>query len=77
MRTRGLFLSFLLLCFLASFSSAFAQLPPIKTDTLHPLQDIQGSAGCSATEASACAQAAAKITPVVMANRRWKKTCAA
>src|SRR5208337_4039650 len=64
MRTRGLFFASLVLCFLAS--SLSAQLPPIKTDTLHPLQDVQGSAGCSATESSACAQAAAKIMPVVM-----------
>ncbi len=68
MRNRGLFFVFLLLCFLVSFSSAFAQLPPVKTDPLRPPQGIQGSAGCSATEASACAQAAAKIMPVVMAE---------
>ncbi|MGB8493149.1 MAG: M20/M25/M40 family metallo-hydrolase [Candidatus Acidiferrum sp.] len=66
MRTRGLFFALLLLCLLVSFSSALAQLPPIQTDTLHPLQDVQDSGGCSATEASACAQAAAKIMPVVM-----------
>ena len=64
MRTRGLLFASILLCFLAS--SLSAQLPPVKTDPLHPAQGIQGSAGCSATEASACAQAAAKITPVVM-----------
>ena len=66
MRTRNLLFTFLLPCFFASFSSALAQLPPVKTDPLHPAQGIQGSAGCSATEASACAQAAAKITPIVM-----------
>jgi hypothetical protein len=38
----------------------------MQTDTLHPPQGVQGSAGCSATEASSCAQAAAKIMPVVM-----------
>ena len=64
MQTSRLLLASSLLCFLAS--SLSAQLPPIQTDTLHPLQDIQGSAGCSATAASACAQAAAKIMPVVM-----------
>ena len=43
-----------------------AQLPPVKTDPLHPAQGIQGAAGCSTTEASSCAQAAAKIMPIVM-----------
>jgi carboxypeptidase Q len=66
MRTRHFLFTSLLLCFLAS--SLPAQLPPIQTDTLHPLQDIQGTPGCSATEASACAQAAAKITPIVMGD---------
>jgi len=53
----------LLLCFVAS--SLPAQLPPAQTDPLHPATTIQG-AGCSTTEASSCAQAAAKITPIVM-----------
>ena len=66
MRTRSLFRSLLLLCFLVSFSSAFAQLPPVKTGPLPPAQAIQGTAGCSTTETSSCAQAAAKIMPVVM-----------
>jgi carboxypeptidase Q len=43
-----------------------AQLPPAKTDPLRPGQTIQGTGACSATEPSSCAQAAAKITPVVM-----------
>ncbi|HWY09414.1 MAG TPA: hypothetical protein VNY24_21315, partial [Candidatus Acidoferrales bacterium] len=38
----------------------------MKTDSLHPGQAAQGAAGCSATETSSCAQAAAKITPIVM-----------
>src|ERR1700756_1243946 len=54
----------LFLCLVAS--SLFAQLPPVTTDPLHPAGAIQGAAGCSTTEASACAQAAAKITPIVM-----------
>src|SRR5271165_4859580 len=66
MRNRGFFFAFTILCLLISFSSAFAQLPPIQTGALHPTQGVQGSAGCSATEASSCAQAAAKITPIVM-----------
>jgi carboxypeptidase Q len=43
-----------------------AQLPPIKTDPLHPVQMVQGAGLCSAKEPSSCAQAAAKITPIVM-----------
>ena len=41
-----------------------AQLPQVKTD-LRPGQMTQ-AAGCSPTEVSSCAQAAAKITPIVM-----------
>ena len=66
MRSRGLFITSLLVC---PFSSPlFSQLPPVKTDPLRPTQVIQGTAGCSPTEASSCAQAAAKITPVVMGD---------
>lgn len=54
----------LFLCLMAS--SLFAQLPPVTTDPLHRAGAIQGAAGCSTSEASACAQAAAKITPIVM-----------
>ena len=43
-----------------------AQLPPVKTDPLRPTQMIQGAGACSATETSSCAQAASKITPIVM-----------
>ncbi len=42
-----------------------AQLPPVKTD-LKPGAVIQGAAGCSATEASSCEEAAGKILPAVM-----------
>jgi carboxypeptidase Q len=42
---------------------SYAQLPPAKTDALHP---AQGSAACSTTETSSCAEAAAKILPQVM-----------
>ena len=51
---------------LAALLPAFAQIPAVKTDSLHPGSATQGAAGCSATEASSCAQAAAKITPIVM-----------
>src|SRR5277367_4408933 len=55
----------LLLCFIAALSTS-AQLPPAK-DSLIPIQSNQSSAAaCSATDASSCAQAAAKILPQVM-----------
>jgi carboxypeptidase Q len=57
---------FAAVCLMIFAGGAFAQLPPVKTDPLHPLQVIQGSGACSATEPSSCAQAASKITPVVM-----------
>jgi carboxypeptidase Q len=64
MLSRKLFSASLLLCFVAS--PAFSQLPPANTDTLRPGQAVQGATGCSTTEASSCAQAAAKILPLVM-----------
>ena len=57
------FTSLLLCCFAAVFASA--QLPPAK-DSLNPAQSAQSLAACSATDASSCAQAAAKILPQVM-----------
>jgi hypothetical protein len=49
-------------------SSLCAQIPPVTTDPLHPAQMIQGSGACSATEPSSCAEAASKITPIVMGD---------
>jgi carboxypeptidase Q len=49
----------------AMASAVFAQLPPAKTDPLAKPAAGQGTAACSATEAS-CAEAAAKILPQVM-----------
>src|SRR5271163_2867050 len=46
--------------------SASAQLPQMKSDPLQPAQAAQGTAACSTTEASSCAEAAAKILPLVM-----------
>jgi carboxypeptidase Q len=66
MLERRLYLTSALLCFCASVAPA--QLPPVKTEPLRPAQGILGSAGCSATDASSCAQAAAKIMPVVMGD---------
>src|ERR1700694_4363899 len=51
---------------LAGFHPVFAQLPPIQSDPLGPVKTIQGAGACSATETSSCAQAAAKILPLVM-----------
>jgi carboxypeptidase Q len=62
---RGLVWSFLL-CLFGGTGAVSAQLPTVKTDPLHPTQIIQGTGACSATGPSSCAQAAAKITPVVM-----------
>ena len=64
MRYVKTFFTSLLLCFIASLSSS-AQLPPPK-DPLTPTQSAQSAAACSATDASSCAQAAAKILPQVM-----------
>jgi len=61
-----LFLAWLLL-FLFD-STLAAQLPPPDTGTIRPGQSKPGAAGCSATDASSCAQAAAKIFPTVMGD---------
>jgi carboxypeptidase Q len=68
MPTRRFFLTSLLLFLLSSLLSSplFSQLPPANTDPLRPGQSVQGAQGCSTTDASSCAQAAAKIMPVVM-----------
>jgi hypothetical protein len=63
MRSYRFFITSLLLYFIASSSAA--QLPPAK-DSLSPAQSSPSSAACSATDASSCAQAAAKILPQVM-----------
>jgi carboxypeptidase Q len=64
MRCFKFFFASLLLYFFASFSAS-AQLPPAK-DPLAPAQSAESAAACSATDASSCAQAAAKIVPQVM-----------
>jgi carboxypeptidase Q len=64
--------SFVVTCLLLSCATlaltASAQLPPEKKDSLIPGQNAQGKAGCSTTEASSCAEAAAKILPIVMGS---------
>src|SRR6267143_5205097 len=66
MPRRSILLISLLLGFIASLASSQAQMPPAKKDPLSLGQNTQGKAGCSATEASSCAEAAAKILPIVM-----------
>jgi carboxypeptidase Q len=66
MLNRSFFVASLLLCFLIPLSNSSAQIPTVKPDSIRPGQTAPGAAGCSATEASSCAQAAAKITPIVM-----------
>jgi len=61
-----IFLLSLLIYFLVDPMPASGQLPPAKKDPLSTLQSAQGKAGCSTTEASSCAEAAAKILPIVM-----------
>ncbi len=68
MLRRTIFFPFLLFCFVAFLLPAQGQLPPAKKDPLSPAQSAMGKAGCSATEASSCAEAAAKILPIVMGS---------
>src|SRR6266481_736128 len=48
--------------------SLSAQLPPVKVDPLRPPQGAQGTAACSATETSSCAEAAAKLLPLILGD---------
>src|SRR5260370_700141 len=67
MPRRSTFLVSFLLGFFASLAPSRAQMPPAKPNSLIPGQGAQGkTAGCSTTEASSCAEAAAKILPIVM-----------
>src|ERR1700687_4225997 len=68
MPRRTVFLISMFLCLFASMPSVRAQLPPAKKEPLSSAQGAQGKAGCSTTEASSCAQAAAKILPIVMGS---------
>ena len=45
-----------------------AQLTPSQTDALSKLQASQNAGACSASEASSCAQAAAKLIPVILGD---------
>src|SRR2546429_4812408 len=66
MLRRTILLISLLLCLFASIGSVQAQIPPAKQNPLIPGQGAKGTAGCSTAEASSCAEAAAKILPIVM-----------
>ena len=44
------------------------QLPPVSTDPRHPVQIIQGSGACAATEVSSCAEAAGKLLPLILGD---------
>jgi len=68
MARRTIFFLSLPICFFASLPSLQAQIPPAKKDPLSVFQNTQGKSGCSATEASSCAAAAAKILPIVMGS---------
>ena len=65
MHRRCLFISSSVLCVSFSGLSASAQLPPGKKDPLAPA-GASSPAACSATDASSCAQVAAKLLPIVM-----------
>lgn len=66
MPRRTIFLLSFLISLFASMPNLRAQMPPVKKDPLSQAQNAQGAAGCSTTGASSCAEAAAKILPIVM-----------
>src|SRR2546427_7948835 len=68
MTRRTALFPFLLFCFVIFLLPAQGQLPPAKKDPLSLAQSAPGKAGCSTTEASSCAEAAAKILPIVMGS---------
>ena len=45
-----------------------AQLPPVKVAPLRAPQGERGAAACSATETSSCAEAAAKMLPLILGD---------
>src|SRR5580704_5817417 len=63
-----IFLSLLLFSLSVYLLPAKAQLPQATKDPLSPMQGATVQAGCSVTEASSCAQAAAKILPIVLGS---------
>ncbi len=63
---RAIALSLLVVCLDASHS--LAQLTPSQNDALGKLQASQNAAACSATDASSCAQAAARLMPLILGD---------
>ncbi len=57
-----------LILFCIDVSRAIAQLTPSQTDALSKLQAGQNNAACSATDDSSCAQAAAKLMPLILGD---------
>src|SRR6201987_3243545 len=53
---------------LISVPALFAQFPPVKVDPLRTAQSATGTPACSATETSSCAQAAAKLMPLILGD---------
>ena len=66
MPRRAIFLASMLHCVFVSSLPASAQLPQQQKDPLSPAQVTKSSAACSVSDTSSCAQAAAKILPIVM-----------
>ena len=59
-----------LLLFVSGFGAgpAKAQLAPSESDAFSRLQAAQHNAACSATAASSCAEAAAKLMPIILGD---------
>ena len=66
MPRRTILFASILLCVLVSSFPASAQLPSGPKDPLSPTQGAKSSTACSVSDTSSCAQAAAKILPIVM-----------
>ena len=63
-----LFIMVIAVAVLASPLPLAAQLTPAQTDALSKLQAAQSAPACSATDASSCAQAAAKLIPMILGD---------
>jgi hypothetical protein len=66
MPRRAILPSGIFFCLFNSLLPASAQLPPVQKDPLKPAQVSKTSMACSISDTSSCAQAAAKILPIVM-----------
>ena len=66
MPRRTIFLASMLHCVFVSSLPASAQLPQQQKDPLSPTQAAKSSTACSVSDTSSCAQATAKILPIVM-----------